>query len=85
MQSQKIRKDLNPFPRHSKAFNTTVIQVNASTTDAKEVEGEQSCEDLQYLLDLIPPKDDLFILGDWNSKRVSQGTLGITGKFSLGV
>ena len=39
----------------------------------------------QDLLELTPPKDVLFILGDWNAKVGSQETPGITGKFGLGV
>ena len=42
-------------------------------------------EDLQDLLELIPKKDVLFIIGDWNAKVRSQETPGITGKFGLGV
>ena len=42
-------------------------------------------EDLQDLLELIPPKDILFIIGDWNPKVGSQETPGVTGKFGLGV
>ena len=40
---------------------------------------------LQDLLELTPPKDVLFIIGDWNAKVGSQEIPGITGKFSLGV
>ena len=46
---------------------------------------EQFYEDLQDLLELIPPKDVLFIIGDWNAKVGSQEIPGITGKFGLGV
>ena len=42
-------------------------------------------EDLQDHLELIPPKDILFIIGDWNAKVGSQETPGVTGKFGLGV
>ena len=42
-------------------------------------------EDLQFLLELTPKKDVLFIIGDWNAKVCSQETPGITGKFGLGV
>jgi hypothetical protein len=42
-------------------------------------------EDLQGLLELTPKKDVLFIMGDWNAKVGSQGTLGVTGKFGLGI
>ena len=41
-------------------------------------------EDLQDLLELTPPKDVLFIIGDWNAKVGSQETPGVTGKFALG-
>ena len=54
-----------------KPFSITVIQVYASTTNAKEVEVEQFYEDLQYLLELVSKKDVLFIIGDWNAKAGS--------------
>ena len=50
-----------------KPFNITVIQVNALTNKAKEAEVEQLNED-QDLLKLIPKKDVLSIIGDWNAK-----------------
>ena len=66
-----------------KPFNITVIQVYAPTSNAEEA--EQFYEDLQDLLELIPKKDVLFIIGDWNAKVGSQETPGVTGKFGLGV
>ena len=47
-----------------KPFNITVIQIHAPTSNAEEVEDEQFYEDLQDLLELIPKKDVLFIIGD---------------------
>ena len=47
-----------------KPFNITVIQVNAPTSNAEEAEVEWCYEDLQDLLELTPPKDVLFIIGD---------------------
>ena len=41
--------------------------------------------DLQDLLELIPKKDVLFIIGDWNAKVGSQETPAVTGKFCLEV
>ena len=41
--------------------------------------------DLQDLLELIPKKDVLFIIGDWNAKVGSQETPAVTGKFGLGM
>ena len=68
-----------------KPFNITIIQVYAPTSNTEETEVEWSYEDLQDLLELIPPKDVLFIIGDWNAKVGSQETPGVTGKFGLGV
>ena len=33
----------------------------------------------------MPPKDVLFIIGDWNAKVGSQEIAGVMGKFGLGV
>ena len=52
----------------NKSFNITVIQVYAPTSNAEEAEVEWFYEDLQDLLELIPPKDVLFIIRDWNAK-----------------
>ena len=65
-----------------KSYNITVIQVCVPTTDAREDEAEQFSE---YLLELTPKKDVLFIIGDWNAKSGSQEIPGVTGKFGLGV
>ena len=46
---------------------------------------EQFYENLQDLLELTPKKHVLFIIGDWNGKAGSQETLGVTGKFGLGM
>ena len=55
------------------------------TSNAEEGEVERFYEDLQDLLELTPPKDFLFIIGDWNAKVGSQETSGVTGKFGLGI
>src|SRR5574337_919113 len=68
-----------------KPFNITVIQVYDPTSNAEEAEVERFYEDLQDLLELIPKKDVLFIIGDWNAKVGSQETPGVTGKFGLGI
>ena len=66
-----------------KPFSITVIQVYAPTSNTEEAEVEQLYEDLQDLLEQIPKKDVLFIIGDWNAKVGSQETPGVTGKFGL--
>ena len=73
------------FRFQGKRFNITVIQVYAPASKAEEAEVEQFYEDLQDLLELTPPKDVLFIIGDWNAKVGSLETPGVTGKFGLGV
>ena len=62
----------------------TFIQAYAPTSNAEETEVERFYEDLQYLLELTPKKDVLFIIGDWNAKVGSQETPGVTGKFGPG-
>ena len=68
-----------------KAFNITVIQVYVPTSDAEEIEVEWLYEDLWDLIELIPKKDIIFIIGDWNVKVRSQEIYGVTGKFGLQV
>ena len=52
-----------------KPFNVTVIQVYAPTSNAEEAEVERLYKDLEDLLELTPPKDVLFIIGDWMQKE----------------
>ena len=73
-----------------KAFNITIIQANAPTSNTEEAEVEQFCEDLQEqffedLLELTLKKDVLLIIGDWDAKVRSQEAPGVTGKFGLGI
>ena len=68
-----------------KPFNVTVIQVYARTSNAEEDEVERFYEDLQDLLELVPKKDVLFSIGDWNAQVGRQETPGRTGKYGLGV
>ena len=51
-----------------KPFNITVIQAYAPISNAEEAEVDWFYEDLQDLLELPPPKDVLFTIGDWNEK-----------------
>ena len=61
-----------------------VIQVYVPTSNTEESEVEQFYEDLQELLELTPQKCILFIIGDWNAKKVgSQETPEVTGKFGM--
>ena len=71
------------FSFQGKPFNITVIQVYVTISNAEEAEVEWFYEDLQDLLELTPPKDVLFIIGDWNAEVGSQEIPGIRGKFGL--
>ena len=51
-----------------KPFNSTVIKFYAPTSNAEKAEVELFYEDLQEILELTPPKDVLFIIGDWDAK-----------------
>ena len=66
-----------------KPFYIRVIQVYAPTSNTEEAEVEWFYEHLQDFLELTPPKDVLFIIGDWNAKVGSQETPGVTGKLAL--
>ena len=70
-----------------KPFNSTVIQVYAPNTNAKEAEVEQFYEDLQDLLETTTTtkttKDVFFIMGDWNTKVGSQGSYGTYTQWNI--
>ena len=66
-----------------KPFSITVFQVYAPTSNAEEAEVERFSEDVQDLLELTPPKNVLFIIGDWKAKVGSQGIPRVTGKIWL--
>ena len=66
MQSQNDRMISVCF--QSKPFNITVIQDYALINNAEKAEVEQFYEDLQDPVELIPQKDELFIIRDWNAK-----------------
>ena len=83
MQSQKRQNDLCLFPRQTIQYHSTVIQVCAPKSNAEEA--ERFYEDLHDILELKPPKDVLFIRGNWNEKAGSQKIPGVTGKFGLEV
>ena len=68
-----------------KPFSIIVIQVYALTSKAEDAEVERFYEDTKPFRTNTPPKDVLFIIGDWNAKVESQETPGVTGKFDLGV
>ena len=82
---KKNNNGINSVHFQGKPFNMTVIQVYDPTSNAEEAEVEWFYEDLQGLLELIPKKHVLFIIGGWNTKLGSEDIPGLTGKFGLGV
>ena len=83
MQSQKQQNNLCSFQRQTIQYHRNPSLCPKSNTEEAEV--EWFYEDLQDLLELTSKKDVLFIIGDWNAKLGSQETLGVTGKFGLGL
>ena len=79
----KEQNDLCSFPRQTIQYH--IIQVYAQTSNAEEPEADWFYEDLQECLELTPPKDALFTIGDRNAKEGIQEIPGITGKFGHGV
>ena len=68
--------------------NHSVFQYSKSMSLSvmlKKAEVERFYEDLQDLLELTPPEDVLFIIGDSHAKIGSQEIPGVTGKFGLEV
>ena len=53
--------------------------------EPKDIYEEWFYQNLQYLVELTPKKDALFITGDWNTKVESQEISGVIGKFGFGV
>ena len=80
---KKREKDLCSFLRQTIQYHSNPSLCPAS--NAEEAEVEWFYEDLQDLLELIPQKDVLFIIEDWNAKVGSQEIPGVTGKFGLGI
>ena len=83
MQSQK--QQIISVHFQGKPSNITIIQVYALMTNAEEAEVEWFYEDLQDFLEITPPKDMIFIIGDWHAKVGTQEIPGVTAKFGLGV
>ena len=83
MQSRKWQNYLCSFSRQIIQYHS--IPNLFLTSNAEEAEVDGFYKDLQDLLELTPPKDIIFIIGDWNAKVGSQDLPGVTGKFGLGV
>ena len=49
------------------------------------MQSQKQQNDLCLLLELTPPKEVLFIIGEGNAEVGSQEQPGVTGKFGLGV
>ena len=80
-----LKNDRMISVRFQGLFNITIVQVYAPISNAEEAEIEWFYEDLQDLLELIPKKEVLLIIGDWNARVGSQEIPGVTGKLGLGV
>ena len=68
MKSQKWQNDLCSFPRQTIQYQGNPSLCPPQTINAEEAEVEWFYEDLEDLLELIPKKGVLYIIGDWNAK-----------------
>ena len=82
MQYQKRQNDVHSFPKQTFQYHSNLSL--CTNHNAEEAEVERFNKDLQDL-ELTPPKNVLFIIGDWNAKVGSQETPGVTAKFGFGV
>ena len=71
--SIKLRRKFN---------NTSIIQAYAPTTSHSDEEVEQFYEDLQSLIDQVPKRDELFVVGDFNSKVGGIHEPSVIGQYS---
>ncbi|KAG1652592.1 Craniofacial development protein 2 [Nymphon striatum] len=69
---------------NSSPIKTTIIQIHAPTTAADNEAIEEFYGQLQNVVDKIPKRDMLIIMGDFNAKVGEEGMDGIAGKHGLG-
>lgn len=67
-----------------KPTNLSILQIYAPTTQAEESVIDDFYMDLQQLLEEVPKKDTILIIGDWNAEVGDTAIPGIVGKFGLG-
>ena len=65
-------------------MNITLSQVYTPTTDTEDEEREEFYNNPKELIDIMPKKDAVIVLGDFNSKTGNIKTPGVTGDFGLG-
>ena len=63
-----------------KPTNLTIIQIYAPTTEAEKSIIDDFYTDLQQILDDVPKKDAILIIGDWNAKVGENAVPDIIGK-----
>ena len=64
--------------------NLTIIQIYAPTTEAEESTITKFYMELQQILEDVPKKDAILIIGDWNSKVGDTEVPGVVAKHGLG-
>ena len=87
MQSQKWKNDLCSFPRQTIQYhgNPSLCPNQKFLRSLSWMVVWRPTRPLKTKKKNEKKKDILFIIGDWNAKVGSQETLGVTGKFGLGI
>lgn len=67
-----------------KPTNLTIIQIYAPTTEAEESIIDDFYMNLHQMLDDVPKKDAILIIGDWNANVGETTIIVIIEKFGLG-
>ena len=61
--------------------NLTIIQIYAPTTEAEESTITKFYMGLQQILEDLPKKDAILIIGDWSAKVGETEVFGVVGKY----
>lgn len=82
--SREISDRIMTIRLRGKPLNITIVQVYAPTTDTDDDVIESFYADVQKVIDGLPKKDILYILGDFNAKIGNQPEVNIAGSHGLG-
>jgi exonuclease III len=68
----------------TKPKDTTVVEVYMPTTNSSEEELEKIYENLNRLIENVKGKENLIVMGDWNTIEGEEKVKNLTGDYGLG-